>query len=158
MKNCHPPSKLAFLITRAATLQKSLMLGACLVRITCSSAPDGSDFRLTGDSLCGHPACSLRRWGCGGEGVPAPVNYQLINSGSFLLVLVSACKRLLVCGIERRHCDYGIRGKKIKIQAYFLSLGLIYSTRFSVRMPFLEIIFVIWFSAGYTLQYIVLAN
>lgn len=76
-----------------------------------------------------------------GEGAPAPVNYQLINSGSFLLVLVSACKRLLVCGIGGRHCDYGIRKKKI--QPYFPSLGLIYITRLSVRIPFTEIIFVI---------------
>lgn len=98
----------------SSNFAKSLMLVACLVCITCSSAVDVSDFRLTGDSLCGHPACSLRQWGCSGEGVPAPVNYQLINSGSFLLVLVSACKRLLVCGIGGRHCDYGIRKKKYR--------------------------------------------
>lgn len=145
----------AFLITRAATFAKSLMLVACLVCITCSTALDVSNFRLTGNSLCGHPACSLRRWGCSGEGAPAPVNYQLINSGSFLLVLVSACKRLLVCGIGGRHCDYGIRKK---IQPYFLSLGLIYSTQFSVRRPFMEIIFVIWFSAGWIWCNIVFAN
>lgn len=96
----------------SSNFSKSLMLVACLVCITCSSAPDVSNFRLTGNSLCGHPACSLRQWGCSGEGAPAPVNYQLINSGSFLLVLVSACKRLLVCGIGGRHCDYGIRKKK----------------------------------------------
>lgn len=75
------------------------MLVACLVCITCSTALDVSNFRLTGDSLCGLPACSLRQWGCSREGAPALVNYQLINTGSFLLVLVSACKRLLVCGI-----------------------------------------------------------
>lgn len=98
----------------SSNFAKSLMLGACLVCITCSSAPDVSNFWLTGDSLCGHPACSLRQWGCSGEGAPAPVNYQLINSGSFLLVLVSACKRLLVCAIGGRHCDYGIRKKKYR--------------------------------------------
>lgn len=124
----------------SSNFAKSSMLVACLVCITCSMALDVSNFRLTGNSLCGCPACSLRQWGCSGEGVPSPVNYQLINSGSFLLVLVSACKRLLVCGIGGRHCDYGI-GKKI--QQYFLSLGLIYSTKLSVRMQFMEIIFVI---------------
>lgn len=91
--------------------EKSLIFVVCLVCITCSKALDVSNFRLTGDSLCGHPACSLRQWGCSGEGAQTPVNYQLINSGSFLLVLVSACKRLLVCGIGGSHCDYGIRKK-----------------------------------------------
>lgn len=85
------------------------MLVACLVCITCSSALDVSNFSLTGDSLCGCPACSLRQCGCSREGVPLPVNYQLINSGSFLLVLVSACKRLLVCGLVGRCYDYGIK-------------------------------------------------
>lgn len=87
------------------------MLAPCLVFITCSSALDVSNFRLTGNSVCGRPACSLRQRGCSEEGAPAPVNYELINSGSFLLVLVSACKRLLVCGIGGRRCDYGIRKK-----------------------------------------------
>lgn len=108
-------------MTCAETFRES----CCLVCITCGSTLDVSDFRLSGDSLCGHHACSLRRWGCSGEAAPAPVNYQLINSGSFLLVLVSACKRLLGCGIGGRHCDYGIRRKK-KVQAYFFPVqGLI---------------------------------
>lgn len=123
IKSCHPPSELPVLMTCAETLKKS----CCLVCITCGGALDVSDFRLTGDSLCGHHACSLRRWGCSGEAAPAPVNYQLINSGSFLLVLVSACKRLLVCGIGGRHCDYGIRKKKST--GIFFSQGLIRCTR-----------------------------
>lgn len=107
MKKRHSSSELTFLITRGAALQKFLMLVPCLVCITCSGALDVSNFRLTATTLCGCTACSLRQAGVG-AGAPAPVNYQLINSGSFLLVLVSACKRLFVCGIGGRHCDNGV--------------------------------------------------
>lgn len=75
-------------------------------------------------------------------GTPAPVNYQLINSGSFLLVLVSACKRLLVCGIGGRDCDYGI--KKKKVQAYFIFLPKMYAIFLNV-CHFIEIVFFIRF-------------
>lgn len=37
-------------------LERFLMLAACLVCITCSSALDVSNFRLAGDSLYGCPA------------------------------------------------------------------------------------------------------
>lgn len=95
-----------------------------------------------------------------GEGLPAPVNYQLINSGSFLLVLVSACKRLLVCGIGRRHSGYGIRKKKKKKEYFFLSQG------WNIHHPALctyafngaNTLLDIWFPAGFGVQYIVFAN
>lgn len=131
------------------------MLVFSLECITYSSALDTSNFRLTGNSLSGGPACSPRQRGCSAEAAPTPVNYHLINTGSFLLVLVSACKRLLVCGIGGRLCDYGVRKK---IQPYFLSLGLIYISQFSVPMQVMKIIFVIWSSADNTAQYIILAN
>ena len=48
--------------------------------------------------------------------------------------------------------------KKKKVQAYFYSLGLIYSTQFSDCLPFIEIIFFIRFSADYAVQYKAFAN
>lgn len=58
--------------------EKSLIFVVCLVCIT-SKALDVSNFRLTGDSLCGHPACSLRQWGCSGEGAQTPVSQLPVN-------------------------------------------------------------------------------
>ncbi len=45
----------------SSNVAKFLMLVPCLVFITCRSALDVSNFRLTGNPLCGHPACSLRQ-------------------------------------------------------------------------------------------------
>lgn len=123
------------------------MLVSCLVCITCSGALDVSNFRLTGNTVCSRTARSLRQrsWG------RSPSTSQLVNRGSFLLLLVSSCKRLWVCGIGEE-TDYA------RISHVFSPIGEIYITLFSVYIKFIELIFVIGFSPGFGVQYIVFAN